>query len=515
MRGLVAGLTVGALAMSSAACDSESPARETGPESSSGVTLGAPIDESGSNAPAGSVDTTSSTSSTAAVVTATTNVPSPTLQVVPYGARSEFESFRVAARDVRSASDAEFVGDVVLTYELELGFSAEGRSGTVVAPDSTSDGQLAIEVGCVVTGCLDFVPVNDFRQTSITITASRTDEDLLQGSHDAPFVLRFDDGTEEDFDVVLWANPGPSPDISDAVIASTGSPKLVQTVFTEQSFAYHAISAFGSVWVLNKNSGTVSRIGAISGELLATIPVREPPFGGTLNRLTATDDAVYVTASPAVKIEPNTNEATEIAGDVDATGIIANNDTVWAGGLRGPIVRIDPDDTITELLSTGRWVDLAFSNGLVWAVEQVRDGGRLIAFDGTTGAIRHDLVVGTDINGFAVRLVADDASVVVGLDTSGGGGRTGQLVLVDPTSGAITDTVTLDSRPEGIVLTPNHIWTSGAVLDRQTLQILETNLFGFTITQGPDGSIWGTAGIPSSHTGEFIVNRYTPGDLRG
>jgi hypothetical protein len=43
---------------------------------------------------------------------------------------------------------------------------------------------------------------------------------------------------------------------------------------------------------------------------------------------------------------------------------------------------------------------------------------------------------------------------------------------------------------EGIALTPTHIWTSGAILDRYDLTVLLDNqAFGFTITIGPDGSI--------------------------
>jgi hypothetical protein len=48
---------------------------------------------------------------------------------------------------------------------------------------------------------------------------------------------------------------------------------------------------------------------------------------------------------------------------------------------------------------------------------------------------------GTDL---PVRLVADERSVVVGIDTSGGGGRTGALFIVDPATGKVTDTITLN-----------------------------------------------------------------------
>jgi hypothetical protein len=105
--------------------------------------------------------------------------------------------------------------------------------------------------------------------------------------------------------------------------------------------------------------------------------------------------------------------------------------------------------------------------------------------------------------------------VVVGIDTSGLGGRTGEVVVIDPTTGAISSRVALDSRPEGIALTNRHIWTNAAVLDRATLAITP-QFFGFTIARGPDGSIWGThhsADANEIDVGEAI--RFSPGDFAG
>jgi len=169
---------------------------------------------------------------------------------------------------------------------------------------------------------------------------------------------------------------------------------------------------------------------------------------------------------------------------------------------------------VTFDLPSDRWIDLAISNGLVWAISQNRNESRLIAFDGTTGELRHDLPIAPDANAVPVRLVADERNVVVGIDTSGGGGRTGELRIVDPVTAEITDTVPLPSRPEGIVLTARHIWTSAEVLDRATLAIEHSSLFG-TITRGPDGSIWGTTHLPGAATPRFVVTRTAPGDVAG
>jgi hypothetical protein len=149
----------------------------------------------------------------------------------------------------------------------------------------------------------------------------------------------------------------------------------------------------------------------------------------------------------------------------------------------------------------------------VWAISTQRGAGTLLAIDGYSGEIRYDIELELDDNEVAVRIVADDNSVVVGTDTSGGGGRTGRLLVFDPTTGDLLDQAVLNTRPEGIVLTPEHIWTSGAIVDRATLTVEVDNAgFGFSITRGPDGSIWGTGAAPASGVNDGVALRWTPGD---
>ena len=243
--------------------------------------------------------------------------------------------------------------------------------------------------------------------------------------------------------------------------------------------------------------------------LLATIDL--PNATSDFHRLTATTDAVYVNAAPAIRIDPATNEATEITGGTPAISITSDGTRLWTAGFDGTIQRVDPDGTITTLdLAVPRSMDLAWHNGIVWGISQVSGASDLIAFDADTGTLLHEVPVARDINGFPVRLVVDDHDVVVGVDTSGGGGRSGEVILVDPSTATITSTIPLGSRPEGIVVTPNYIWTSGAVIDRATVEVTDMN-FGFTITRGPDGSIWGigTTGLASN------LHRYAPGDRKG
>jgi hypothetical protein len=406
-------------------------------------------------------------------------------------------------------------GGLELTYQLQLGFNPSDRSGVIVTATESTDAQLSIEVACEADDC-SFQPRNDEIQTSLEMTVRTSSDQLTAGLHTAPFAIRFDDGSITAFDLQFYAQPAPSVDITNEVAASSGEPTIVQRVFDVGRFPYHAITAFDSIWVLGQASGEVARIDATTGALLATIPLGPADSRVSSLRLTAGDNYVYAAGTPVVRIDPSDNTATAIDNGSTAFGVVAEMDTVWAAGREG-LQRVDPDETITTLnVPEESWFDLAWSNGLVWAVSQQRGTtSTLLALDGYSGDIRHDIELELDDNEFPVRVVADGDSVVVGTDTSGGGGRTGRLLVFDPTNGILLDQVSLNSRPEGIVLTPQHIWTSGAIVDRATLAIkLDNGGFGFSITRGPDGSIWGTGGVPGSGVNDGVALRWTSGDYK-
>jgi len=418
---------------------------------------------------------------------------------------------------VRSPAGPFAPGDVVLSYVLQVGFDTGGRPGRVVLPAATDDGELTLTSSCKGIGCDRFQGKSVEIQVTVPLTLARTTATLTEGAHDATAQIRYDDGSIQAFTIGVHVGLLPSASISDAVTVSTGAPAPVQSVYDVGNFAYDEVSAFGSVWVLGKSSRTVTRVDAVTGAVLARIAL--PPnatYTTSPSRLAAGSDAVLVSAQPLLRIDPATNAVTAVKGDVFAQAVVADGRVAWTAGRDGHIQRVDADGTVTTLSLPNRpWMDLAVSHGLVWALSQQRPDGHLIAFDGATGRLVHDLVIRSRGNGFAVRLVGDETSLVVGSDTSGGGGRTGSLTVVDPNTAKIMATVDLASRPEGIALTPAHIWTSGAVLRRASLYVESTDGFGFVVARGPDGSIWATNGIPSSSMGTANLVRYAPGDLRG
>jgi hypothetical protein len=348
--------------------------------------------------------------------------------------------------------------------------------------------------------------------TDVTVTTAGALVSV--GSHTLPMSLNFDDGTAFPFNVRFVVNPLAGDEVLGRITDSTGPPAEVQRVVGVGGFAYHLISAFDSLWIVGKNSETLTRIDAVTGQIEATIRLS----AGQTNRVTATDDAVYVSGNPVTRIDPTDNSTTTIQLPAHTLGIIGDHQRVWAAGGDG-VERIDADGTVTGLaMPDGYWIDLSISNGLVWVVSQARETARVIGFDGETGEVRYDIpVVAGEPNSAPVRLVADERSVVVGIDTSGLGGRTGEIVVIDPTTGLISARVPLDSRPEGIALTDRHIWTSAAVLDRATLAVTDTGFLGFAIALGPDGSIWGTSSSLGGSSGidDGVAIRYSPGDFAG
>jgi len=445
--------------------------------------------------------------------TASTEPSAPTLIVTPFGVRSDW-AIRIDQNDIVS-NEVSGAGGVAVSYELQLGFDPAGRSGVIEPPPTTDDGQLLVEVSCAAADCTAFTPVDQEMLATIRITARSTATPLTAGEHDASFRLRFDDGATSEFAVVLLAEPAPSTAITELVAASSGMPQQVQTVVGVGRFAYDVVSAFDSIWVLGKTSRTVARVDATTGAVLATIDLGVPPgTGANHNRLTASPDAIWVNAAPAIRIDPADNSITTIGGGDASFAVAAIDDTIWTAGRDG-IERLDPDGSIIALdVPAGVWFDLAAADGVVWALSQAREESRLIAFAATDGRLLHDIPVVAGPSDVPVRIVADGTNVVVGIDTSGGGGRTGRLLIVDRASAEITATVELSSRPEGIVLTPDHIWTSGSVVDRLTLAVTDVSI-GFAIARGPDGSIWGTRGIAGSSGADSFVARFAPGDFAG
>ena len=250
----------------------------------------------------------------------------------PFGVSSDDPALIVSEHAISVQPDDD--GGLELTYELQMMLNMAGRSGVIDIASETTDAQLSIEVSCEVANCR-FEPRSDVFQISLMLTVRTADAVLATGVHTAQSAIRFDDGTTTEFDLQFYAQPAPSADIAREVAAATGEPTIVQRVFDVGRFPYHAISAFESVWVLAQASGQVARIDATTGALLATIPLGPSEPRISSNRLTVGDNYIYAAGRPVVRIDPTDNTATIIDGGFRASGVVAQDDTVWAAGRDG------------------------------------------------------------------------------------------------------------------------------------------------------------------------------------
>ena len=149
--------------------------------------------------------------------------------------------------------------------------------------------------------------------------------------------VNLDDGTAYPLSVVYVVNSVPG-DQARLITDSHGAPAEVQSVLGVGGFAYFLTAAFGSMWIVGKSSETLTRVDARTGQIQATIRLS----AGQINRITATDEAVYVSGDPVTRVDPTDNSVTTIDLPAHSLAIIGDHEQVWAAGSGG-VERIDAD----------------------------------------------------------------------------------------------------------------------------------------------------------------------------
>ena len=289
-------------------------------------------------------------------------------------------------------------------------------------------------------------------------------------------------------------------------------------------FPYDAAVNGNDLWVLNQTSNDVTRIDATTQEVRSTIALPANTRSASTDRLVVHDGGVWVagvssstgTPGAVARIDIATEALTVMDTAVAPLSIASDGDRLWVAGmipssdigqpLRPGLAVMEADGVpgdVVELATGGLPVDVAATADRLWVLLQAPGPSLLIEVDPGTGAVVGQL----EIEAFAVRLVATDDELVVGTDTSGGGGRTGALTIVDPGSRTITASAALDARPEAIVVIDDLIVTSGLrAVDRRTLEPrplpVEAEGLGFVLSRfGAD--LWAT--VPTDPDGSSQV----------
>jgi YVTN family beta-propeller protein len=267
------------------------------------------------------------------------------------------------------------------------------------------------------------------------------------------------------------------------------------------------VSGFGSVWVLNRDDGTVSRIDPKTRRVVRTIPLNVEPTGlaagagaiwfaspgqnlvangnyytkirlgridpafssiaetielrnravsgsGGLGPLGAGRGLVWITTGtgairfhPASRRETEVDTATEFGfplGDV-AVGVGAT----WISGGGNRVVRIEPTGVPAEKVPVGNGPGaLAVGEGAVWVVDTLDD--EVVRIDPATNAVRTTVEVGRSPTGVAV----GTGSVWVSNRDDGTVSR------IDPRTNTVTKTIEVGGSPAAIVAAGGLVWVS-------------------------------------------------------
>lgn len=169
-----------------------------------------------------------------------------------------------------------------------------------------------------------------------------------------------------------------------------------------------ALSAFGSVWITNGQTGVVTRVDAETGEVTAQITVNPNPIERYDQNLIADESFVWATGADQtlVKVDPVTNE---VVDRFDIQRLIyrmqLRGDDIWITDLdsTNSVIRVDTNTGEVTLFKnmTGWPAGLAATDDSIWMTPYQEP--RLLRLDPETG----DVVEEFPVQSFGMNMVAD------------------------------------------------------------------------------------------------------------
>jgi YVTN family beta-propeller protein len=284
---------------------------------------------------------------------------------------------------------------------------------------------------------------------------------------------------------IVWVAYGPgsgAPGYVASIDARTG--EIVTRIEIGRDPVGLAI-AHGSVWVVNRDDGTVSRIDPATHAVVATIPVGTEPVN-----VAASDDAVWVTNSHSgsvSRIDPETNRTAatvEIGAPCRAgvesrpsahcsmpIGITVRESTVWVTDYQDDkVVRIDAtsNEIIGEPIAVGEGPEVIVVNGdAAWVAISIGNArwGNCRRTDCGRGVSRIDLetnqVVATiPIRGKPVGLAMDADAIWVSLFDLG------DIVKIDSNTNSIVGRpLRVAPQPSLMTVGEQAIWVSSGPIE--------------------------------------------------
>jgi YVTN family beta-propeller protein len=249
------------------------------------------------------------------------------------------------------------------------------------------------------------------------------------------------------------------------------------------------VEGFGSMWISNFGSNTLSRIDPATNKVIATIKIGASPCGLAVGHGSVWINAYGTNSVERVDAATNTLVAHIPTGNATYDVLDAAGSAWTTNNLDNTVSRIDPaTNTVTKTIAVpGGPAGLAFAAGGVWVGTNASDD--VYRIDPATNAVTKIPLGRSTPAWFASR--GDELWVA-----SGG---TGLLIRIDPATNAVTDTVRVGAGPtdgvidaNGLIWVPNLKGNSVSVVDAPTATLVSTIRVGpspFVLNDG-FGDVW-------------------------
>jgi DNA-binding SARP family transcriptional activator len=227
------------------------------------------------------------------------------------------------------------------------------------------------------------------------------------------------------------------------------------------------VNGLGSVWVLNKNDFTVSRIHPVERQVVGVVAGSVEVTGGreaqSVSLLAAGENALWIGNGAQVRRseEGRAGHTTTIEFPEIAlwSGIATGLGHVWVPSWDSRLLRIDPDRG--TLAATVQLEPVDESTGLssvavgfraVWVAVDEADGARVLRYDPVSGDVARVPVLGRP-----VAIAVGGASVWV-TDSSGN-----RLVRIRPRPLSVVGSFPVGRGPAAVTVGAGAVWTANAL----------------------------------------------------
>ena len=299
--------------------------------------------------------------------------------------------------------------------------------------------------------------------------------------------------------------------------APAADPSLAPIVLGQR--AIRPVPAFGAVWIASAAEGTVQRVDAKTGAIVAAITVADPQrllaagcapssehayatgsFGlracDAPSAVAAGAGAIWAVANDVnaiVRVDPATDAITDrVALGFDAWSLTAADDTLWVSDYEhDAVVRVDAATrrVVARIAVPSGPTELAATGDTVWVVCSA--AGTLARIDAKRNAVATTIPVGAWA--LAIAVAGDDVWVRGGSARDDGG-----LYRIDARTNAVASVIQAGS-PQGregvasIAATDRGVWVPGVSLvfvDRSTAAIVATLPIASYAVALDGGTLW-------------------------